>query len=90
MIRPIRDNIIVKPIDAEDFMNGVFVPKAFRKKLESASKGEVVAVGSGKDGQRMPVKVGNIAVFPKHGGQDLEIDGEKYKVIKLHEVIALK
>lgn len=90
MIKPILDRIVVKPIKTKDLINGVFVSKELRKKWKTVSEGEIIAVGGGKHGENMPAMIGDTVVFPKFGGLDVEIDGEDYTVIRLHEVIALK
>jgi len=56
--------------------------------------GEVVAVGEGKllnNGQTVPPKVkeGDVVIFGKYAGTEVELEGEKYLVMSEDEILAV-
>jgi len=60
---------------------------------EKPSKGKVIAVGPGKildSGDRAPVdvKVGDVVYFTKYAPDELEVDGDKYLVIRHSSLLA--
>ena len=54
----------------------------------------MIAVGTGRvleNGQRVPleVKEGDIVVFAKYGGTEIEIDGEEYVILSERDLLAV-
>ena len=93
MIKPIGDRVLVKISEAEERTKGGIVLPDTAK--ERPHEGTVVALGSGKrakDGTIVPftVKVGDNVIFGRYGGDDIELDGEKYKIIAEDEILAIK
>jgi len=91
-IRPLADKIVVKLIDeAQQSSGGIFIPDSAREKPQKA---EVLAVGPGKvldSGAReeMEVKVGDIVLFAKYGGNDIKIDSVEYKILSVRDVLGI-
>lgn len=92
-IKPIRGNIVVKPI-REDITtkSGIVLPDTIDK--ERPERGEVLAIGSGQiteSGQIIPmsVKEGDIVIFKKYSPDEIKIDGVEYLFIKESDVIAI-
>lgn len=88
-IRPLSDNVLLKPAVAEDkTASGILLPDSAKEK---AKKGEVIAVGPGKyiDGklQPMAVKVGEKVLYS--WGDDLKIDGEEYILVSESNIQAV-
>ena len=92
-IKPLHDNVIVKPITEDEVTTfGLVLPDTLDK--EKPEKGEVVAVGEGKvldNGSRAPmcVKVGDKVMFKKYSPDEIKVDGEDYLVISERDVIAV-
>ncbi|MFA4831257.1 MAG: co-chaperone GroES [Patescibacteria group bacterium] len=92
-IKPLGDHVLVKPVKEEEVTkSGIVLPDTVDK--EKKMEGEVVAVGPGKvgkDGARVPmeVKVGDIILFKKWGGDEVEIDEVEYKIIAQEDVLAV-
>ena len=59
---------------------------------EKPQRGTVVAVGPGRvvDGERVApdVEVGDVVIYSKYGGTDLNIDGEDVVVLSEHDILA--
>jgi chaperonin GroES len=91
-LRPLDDNIIVKPHDAETkTAGGIVLPDSAQEK---PLRGDVVAVGPGhllKSGKRLEpsVKKGDVVLFGKYSGSDIKIDGVEHKIIREPEILAI-
>ena len=91
-LKPLYDRVIVKPIDAEETSTGgIIIPDAAKEK---PTKGEVVAVGSGKvfdNGQTraMTVKVGDKVIYGQYSGSAYKADGVEYKIVKEDDILAV-
>lgn len=91
-IRPLHDRIVVKRT-AEDTTSsgGIMIPDSA---AEKPSKGEVIAVGNGKlldNGKTLALdtKVGDNVLFAKYSGTEVDIDNEKYLVMREDDVMAV-
>ena len=60
---------------------------------EKPQQAEVVAVGPGGvvDGKEitMQVKVGDKVIYSKYSGTEVELDNEKYVVVKQNDILAV-
>ena len=92
VIKPLGDRVVVKRIEEEPkTKGGIVLPDTAKEKPQ---KGKVIAVGSGRileNGQRVPleVKEGDIVVFAKYGGTEIEIDGEEYVILSERDLLAV-
>lgn len=85
-MRPIRDNILVKPYPADEISEGgIFVPETAR---EISNKVLVVSAGNGKAGKPMEFKPGDTAFRVKDCGTEVLIDGELHFIVKNSWLIA--
>lgn len=93
MLRPIGDNVLVKPSSKEDkTQGGIILPDTAKEKPQ---EGEVIAVGPGrllKDGTRVKpeVKVGDNVIYAKYGGTEFKVDEEEYLILKEENILAVK
>jgi chaperonin GroES len=91
-IRPLDDQVVIKPSEAEEKTpGGILLPDTAREKPQI---GKVVAVGPGKlleDGKRakMNVKKNDEVIYPKYIGSDIEIDGQKYIILKEDNILGI-
>ena len=91
-LRPLDDNIIVKPDEAEEkTAGGIVLPDTAKEK---PLRGEVVAVGPGrtlKSGKRLEpsVKKGDVVMFGKYSGSDVKVDGIEHKILREAEILAI-
>ena len=91
-LKPLRDQIVVKPLEAEEkTAGGIVLPDTAREK---STKGEVLAVGSGlllPNGRLVPVSVkkGDKVIYSKYGGSEVKVDGKELKIIGESEVLAV-
>ena len=91
-IKPLHDRIVVKPIEAEELSaGGIVIPDNAKEK---PTKGEVVAVGTGKvfdNGQvrAMTVKVGDKVIYGQYAGSAYKDGGTEYKIVREDVILAI-
>ena len=91
-IRPLRDRIIVKRIEAQrTTASGIVIPDSAAEKPE---QGEVVAVGPGRiddNGNRVPldVAVGDRVLYSKYGGTEVKFGADEFLVLSARDVLAV-
>jgi chaperonin GroES len=92
-LTPVGDHIIVKAVVKEETSSsGIIIPETIDK--ERAERGEVVAVGPGREldgGKRsaMEVVVGQVVLFKKYAPDEVKVDGQDFLVIKMDDVMAI-
>ena len=86
-IRPLADRVLIKPAAAEEkTLGGIIIPDSAKEK---PLKGEIVAVGNGTKDEEMVVKVGDNVLYGKYAGTEIELDGEKYLIMRQADVLAI-
>ena len=91
-LKPLDDRIVIKQSDAEEkSAGGILLPDSAQEKPQI---GKVVAIGPGKlldDGKRgqMSVKKKDEILYAKYSGSDVEIDGEKYVILRESDVLGI-
>lgn len=87
-IQPLFDRILVVP-DApqEKTAGGIIIPDTAQEKPK---RGRVLAVGPGKSGQAMTVQPGDIVLFGKYVGSEIELEtGSHALIMREEEAIAI-
>ncbi len=86
-MRPINDRVVVKPAPAEEkTAGGIIIPDTAKEKPQ---RGEVVAVGPGKDGNAMTVKKGDTVLYGKYAGQELSYNGDDYLIMREDDILII-
>jgi len=91
-LKPLDDRIVIKQSEAEEKTSGgIILPDTAKEKPQI---GKVVAIGPGKlldDGKRskMSVKNKDEVIYAKYMGSDIEIDGEKYVILRESDVLGV-
>ena len=49
----------------------------------------IVAAGNGKKDEPMTVKVGDTVLYGKYAGTEIELDGEKYLIMRQSDILAI-
>ena len=88
---PLFDRVVLQQILAEETTkSGIVLPGQAKEKPQQA---EVIAVGPGGvvDGKeiKMQVKVGDKVIYSKYSGTDVELDDEKYVIVKQNDILAV-
>ena len=85
-LKPLHDRVVVRRAEEEQVTaGGIIIPGTA---TEKPSRGEVIAVGKGvRDNngelQSLDVVVGNIVLFNKHAGTEVNVDNEDFVI--MHE-----
>ena len=86
-MRPINDRVVIKPAPAEEkTKGGIIIPDTAKEKPQ---RGEVVAVGPGKDGNAMTVKNGDVVLYGKYAGQELNYEGTDYLIMREDDILII-
>jgi chaperonin GroES len=91
-LKPLDDRIVIKQSEAEEkTAGGIILPDTAKEKPQI---GKVVATGPGKlldDGKRanMSVKIKDEVIYAKYIGSDVEIDGDKYVILRESDVLGI-
>lgn len=86
-IKPLADRVVIKPVAAEEkTISGIIIPDNAKEK---PLRGEVLAVGSGTKDEEMVLKVGDTVLYGKYAGTEIELDGEKYLIMRQSDVLAV-
>jgi chaperonin GroES len=88
-LKPLDDRIVIKQSEAEEKTSGgIILPDTAKEKPQI---GKVVEIGPGKlleNGKRakMSVKKKDEVIYAKYGGNEIEIDGEKYVILRESDI----
>ena len=74
-IKPLADRVLVLPAQAEEKVK--------------PQRGKVVATGKGTKDEEMLLKEGDIVLYGKYAGTELEFGGEKYLMMRQSDVLAV-
>ena len=85
-VKPLADRVLVRPVAAEEkTVGGIIIPDTAKEK---PLQGEVLAIGNGTKDEQMVLKVGDRVLYGKYAGTELELDGEKYLIMRQSDVLA--
>ena len=85
-IKPLADRVLVQPAPAEEKVGGIIIPDTAKEKPQ---RGTVVAVGEGTKDDPMVLKDGDTVLYGKYSGTELEVEGEKYLMMRQSDVLAI-
>lgn len=84
-MKPLEDRVLVKPAAAEEkTASGIIIPDSAKEKPQ---KGEVVAVGPGTKDIVMQVEVGDVVLYGKYAGTELNVDGDDFLVMRQSDIL---
>ncbi len=88
-LKPLDDRIVIKQSEAEErTTGGIILPDAAKEKPQL---GTVIETGPGKlldNGKRakMSVKKKDEVIYARYGGNEVELDGEKYVILRESDI----
>ena len=85
-IKPLADRVLVAPAAAEEKVGGIIIPDTAKEK---PLRGRIVAAGKGTKDEEMILKEGNEVLYGKYAGTELELDGEKFLIMRQSDVLAV-
>ena len=86
-IKPLADRVLVLRAPAEEkTIGGIIIPDSAK---EEPLKGKVIAIGNGTKDEEMVVKPDDTVLYGKYAGTEIELDGEKYLIMKQSDILAI-
>ncbi|HPS56342.1 MAG TPA: co-chaperone GroES [Sedimentisphaerales bacterium] len=91
-IRPLENGVVIKQLEAkEKTAGGIILPEAAKEK---PMIGKVIAVGPGKTNDNgtftaMSVKKGDQVLYSKYMGNEIELEGEKYVILRESDILGI-
>ena len=86
-IKPLSDRVVILPNPAEEkTAGGLFIPDTAKEK---PLMGTVKAVGPGTAEIKMEVAVGDVVMYGKYAGTEIEVDGVSYLIMKQADIMAI-
>jgi chaperonin GroES len=77
-IKPLADRVVIEPAAAETkTSSGIIIPDTAKEKPQ---RGTVMAVGPGKKDEPTTVKVGDVVLYGKYSGTEINIEGREYLI----------
>ncbi len=78
-VKPLGNRILVKQMTTEEVTaSGIVLPASTDK--EKKTQGTIMAVGNGEGIAKLGLKVGDVVVFGKYSGDEIEVDEDNQKV----------
>ncbi len=89
-LKPLEDKLVIKKVEVEETTkSGIVLPSSAK---EESNIAEVVAIGKGilkDEDKKDELKIGDKVVFSKYAGTEIELDKEKYTIIKFEDILAV-
>lgn len=86
-LKPLADRVVIEPMAAETkTASGLYIPDTAQEKPQ---KGKVLAVGTGTKDEEMKVKVGDIVLYGKYAGTEININADKYLIMRQSDLLAI-
>ncbi len=91
-IKPLFDNVLVKPLEqTQTTPSGIVIPETAKEKPQV---GIVMAVGSGTTNDQgklvpMVVKVGQKVLYKKWGGNEVKVGTEEWLLIEQKDIMGI-
>ena len=86
-VKPLSDRVLILPNPAEEkTAGGLFIPDTAKEKPLA---GKVIAVGPGTSEIKMEVKEGDQVLYGKNDGQEIQVDGTDYIIMKQQDILAI-
>ncbi len=91
---PTAGYILIEPSEVQTKTDsGIYLPESATG--EKPQKGKVLAVGEDEITEKgikrgSPVKVGDVVIYKKWGGNELKIEGKEYLFVKFEDILAVE
>src|SRR5665213_2913940 len=91
-IQPLFDNVLIRPIQADNkTAGGIILPDSAKEKPQV---GEIMAVGKGHVSPKgevrpMSVKVGQKVMYKKWGGNEVKVNNEEWTIVEEKDILAV-
>ena len=85
--KPLADRVLVEPEAAEEkTASGIIIPDTAKEKPQ---RGKIIAVGPGTKENPVTLKAGDIVLYGKYAGTELQHEGLDYLIMKESDILAI-
>ncbi|MBI5804198.1 co-chaperone GroES [Candidatus Pacearchaeota archaeon] len=82
---PLGERIVLRPVEGKErTKSGIYLPKSSEGKKE----GEVVEIGTLKDGSLIPLKRGDKVLYGGYSSEEFELNGDKLLIVEYKDILA--
>ena len=89
-IKPLEDKVVIKKVEIEETTaSGIVLPSSAKEEHNIA---EVVAIGKeilDDEKRKDEIAVGNKVIFSKYAGSEIELDKEKFIILKYSDILGV-
>lgn len=91
-IKPLFDNVLVKPVEEEQKTpGGILLPETAKEKPQV---GEIMATGPGRTDKtgklvKMTVKKGDKVLYKKWGGNEVKVSNQEWTILEEKDILAI-
>ncbi len=89
-LKPLGDKLVIKKVEVEETTaSGIVLPSSAK---EESNISEIVAIGKDiteDEKRKYEISVGDKIIYSKFSGNDVEIEKEKYTIIKYSDILAV-
>lgn len=86
-IKPLGDRVLVKVLETEQTTaSGIVLPDSAKEKK---AEGEVIALGEGEKITKLGLSVGDVVLFGKYSGDEVEVEKVEHKILEDKDVLAV-
>lgn len=91
-IRPLGDRALVEPYQEEEVTSfGIVLPDTIGK--EKKGHGKILALGTGENLAKLNLKIGDVVVFEKWGGEEVKTgkgsSEKEFKILNHDKILAV-
>ena len=84
---PLAGYVVVKRLEGESQTpSGIVLAESAKEKPQ---KGEVIAVGPGKEGKEPQVQEGQTVLFKKYGPTEVDVDGQELLLLEEDDIFGI-
>ena len=85
-IQPLGERVLIKQTKKEEkTKGGLYIPESAK---EERKEGEVIAVGTFKEGKELPLKKGDKVLYGGYSTEEVEVDTQKYVFVEFKDILA--
>ncbi len=86
-IKPLADRVLIEPLEAETkTASGIYIPDSAKEKPQ---RGKILAVGPGNKDEKMEVKAGDMVLYGKYSGTEINVDGKDLLIMRQSDILAI-
>ena len=85
-IVPLGERVLLKPKEKEErTAGGLYIPESAK---EDKKEGTVIAVGSTKEGHKLPLQEGDKVLYGGYSNEEFEVEKKKYLLVDFKDILA--